>query len=275
MDFKTALTCANFSQDIYRINFSKPESFAGEGLLPASAQLLQDEDTDTQFVILDTDAAETVIVFRGSENDRDWDINLQIGQKEQEWVKKAKKEAKKAFRKEMKEVAETVVEEEALVYPEEYGEPSRPVKMHQGFIGAYLSVRDRIHQYVEGSSSRRYRITGHSLGGAIATLCAVDLQYNFGREISIEAYTFGSPRVGNGAFTDSYNQRVPDTWRVVHGWDAVVGLPVPWQGYRHVDTAVKLARDFTWKIITGSFNDHKIGSYISALEKQIDKQLER
>lgn len=269
MDFKSALRCATLSQDIYHIDFAKDASAISADQLLVSSQLLQDVGTDTQLAVLaDATMAQTVIVFRGSENNRDWDTNLQIGTREQSW-KTAQKEVKAAFRAEMKEVAEAVVEEEALVYPEEYGTPSRPVKMHQGFIEAYLSVRDQIHQYIEASDESRYCITGHSLGGAIATLCAVDLQYNFGHKLSIEAYTFGSPRVGNDAFTESYNQRVPDTWRIVNGWDAVVGLPAPWQGYRHVDLTIKLARDFTWKIITGSFSDHKISSYISAIEKQV------
>lgn len=261
MDFTTALQCAKLSQDVYRADFSKNAPFAGWP--QASVSLFQSTLTDTQLAILEDPADnQAVIVFRGSENDRDWDTNLQIGTREQSWKKEA-------FREEMKEVAEAVVDEEALVYPKEYGEPSRPVKMHEGFIKAYLSIRDEIHEQVQNSATTQYRVTGHSLGGAIATLCAVDLQYNFGSKAVIEAYTFGSPRVGNAAFSESYQQRVPNTWRVVNGWDAVAGLPAPWQGYRHVEETVKLARKFTWKIVTGSFNDHKISSYISAIETHI------
>ena len=263
MDYKTALQCAQLSQDIYT-DFSGDVVFMG--LPKASSRLVQSSLTDTQLAILeDTSAGQTVIVFRGSENDKDWDTNFQVTTKEQNWSRRKEE----AFREEMREVTEAVVENEELVYPDEYGEPSRPVKMHQGFINAYLSVRDEIHEHAQQSETTQYRITGHSLGGAIATLCAIDLQYNFGQNISVEAYTFGSPRVGNDAFSDSYNRRVPDTWRIINGWDAVVGLPAPWQGYRHVDTANKLARNFTWRIITGSFDDHKISSYIKALEKQL------
>lgn len=263
MNYKTALQCAQLSQDIYT-DFSGDVVFMG--LPKASSRLVQSSLTDTQLAILEeASTAQTTIVFRGSENDKDWDTNLQLMTKRQDWSRRQEE----AFREEMQEVTETVVENEELVYPEEYGEPSRPVKMHQGFINAYLSVRDEIHEHAQQSETTQYRITGHSLGGAIATLCAVDLQYNFGQNISIEVYTFGSPRVGNDAFADSYNRRVPDTWRVINGWDTVVGLPVPWQGYRHVDTSLKLARNFTWKIVTGSFKDHKINSYVEALKKQL------
>ena len=263
MNYKTALQCAQLSQDIY-VDFAGDISFMA--LPNASSQLIQNDQTDTQLAILeDPSELETVIVFRGSQNNRDWETNFQITTQEQNWTQ----QKEKAFRAEMKEVADAVTDNGNLIYPKEYGEPSRPVKMHTGFIKAYLSVRDQIHTHVQESKTTQYRITGHSLGGAIAALCAVDLQYNFGQKIAIEVYTFGAPRVGNDAFCESYNQRVPDTWRVVHGWDTVTGLPAPWQGYRHVEKIVKLARKFTWKIITGSFEDHKLSGYIAAIQEQI------
>ena len=83
-------------------------------------------------------------------------------------------------------------------------------------------------------------ITGYSLGGALATLCAIDVQYIFGKQILRRAYTFGSPPVGNAAFVESYNQRVLNTWRVVNRWDPVVGISIPWKTYRHVGSVIKL-----------------------------------
>lgn len=263
MDFKTALQCAILSKEVYQdfanITFSQWQA--------AKPVFLEQEKTDTQLAILeDTVEPLAIIVFRGSSSEQDWNINLEAGTREQEWSRAEKKE----YRQEIKIMAETEIQDNNnLMYPDKYGTPTNPVQMHSGFIRAYLSVRDEVHQYIQTHSTQRYRITGHSLGGALATLCAVDLQYNFGDRIAIETYSFGAPRVGNPAFVESYNRRVPDTWRVVNGWDAVVGLPVPWQGYRHVEVSVKLERDFTWKIVTGSFEDHRIDKYIEALRKKI------
>jgi triacylglycerol lipase len=262
MDFKTALQCAILSQEVYQsfgnIRFSEWQK--------ATPVLLEKGKTDTQVAILeDTSQQVGMIVFRGSSSDKDWTTNLDTGIREQDWSKQDKKE----YRQDMETVAEMVKEDKALVYPSTYGTPTNPVKMHSGFVSAYLSVRDDVHKHVQERPAQRYRITGHSLGGALATLCAVDLQYNFGDRIAIEAYTFGAPRVGNPAFVESYNRRVPDTWRVVNGWDAVAGLPAPWQGYRHVETPIRLERDFTWKVITGSFEDHRIDHYIDALREKL------
>ncbi|NJM96153.1 MAG: lipase family protein [Phormidesmis sp. RL_2_1] len=261
MDFKTALQYAILSQDIYQ-DFANIRFRGWSSVTPT---LIQKASTDTQLAILEDPAQQlAVIVFRGSDAEKDWNTNLQFDQAEQEWSRQEKKE----FKEQMKAVTETVAESKDLVYPDAYGEPSRPVRMHSGFITAYLSVRDGIQNYVSNSSATQYHITGHSLGGALATLCAIDIQYNFGDRVAVEAYTFGSPRVGNGAFVESYNRRIPNTWRVVNGWDAIVGVPVPWQGYRHVDTAINLERRFTWRIITGSFQDHRIDYYIEALRER-------
>ena len=40
---------------------------------------------------------------------------------------------------------------------------------------------------------------GHSLGGALATLAAYDIQSRFGLK-DLQVYTFGAPRTGNHAF---------------------------------------------------------------------------
>jgi predicted lipase len=40
--------------------------------------------------------------------------------------------------------------------------------------------------------------TGHSLGGALATLCALEMRQRLG--LRVELYTFGSPRVGSPQF---------------------------------------------------------------------------
>ena len=42
-------------------------------------------------------------------------------------------------------------------------------------------------------------ITGHSLGAAIATHCAVDLMANYNIR-NFTLYTYGSPRVGDKTF---------------------------------------------------------------------------
>ena len=115
-----------------------------------------------------------------------------------------------------------------------YGNANSPIRVHSGFLRAYKApgVRDSILRAV-GPGIRSVKITGHSLGAALAVLCAVDIQYNFPRR-DIEVVLFGCPRVGNQAFVRSYNQRVNKTVRVENGNDIVTRLPFSCMGFRHV-----------------------------------------
>ena len=62
--------------------------------------------------------------------------------------------------------------------------------------------------------------TGHSLGGALATLAAYDirkqLQASSKQGVEVMCYSFGAPRTGNHAFAADYNRVVPDTWSIIN-----------------------------------------------------------
>ena len=68
------------------------------------------------------------------------------------------------------------------------------------------------------------RSSGHSLGGALATLAAYDIRKACPSlaPLDVRCYTFGAPRTGNHAFAWDYNATVPDTWGIVNDQDAVV-----------------------------------------------------
>ena len=62
--------------------------------------------------------------------------------------------------------------------------------------------------------------TGHSLGGALATLAAFDMRQhlmNNGQgDARVVCYTFAAPRTGNHAFAREYNALVPDTFSIIN-----------------------------------------------------------
>lgn len=213
--------------------------------------------TDTQCVLLVTDS-EMTIVFPGSNSLMDWTgSNLDSGQMRSEFDKQI---VKKTI---------TDSDESEKIYP--YDEPSQSgVKLHRGFTRAYFSVRDRIHEQIEALGVSKVTVTGHSLGGALAILCGVDVQYNFSEQLEhLEVYTFGAPRVGNDAFKGSFERRVPHNYRIVNGMDLVVELPRWWQGYRsHVETHIRIGKRLSWKVLTAPFQDHAIANYIKELAKR-------
>jgi len=69
-------------------------------------------------------------------------------------------------------------------------------------------------------------ICGHSLGGALVTLLALDVAANsMFKDPTV--YSYASPRVGDPTFVNMYNHMVPSTVRVANRMDLVPKLPLP------------------------------------------------
>lgn len=86
-------------------------------------------------------------------------------------------------------------------------------------------------------------ICGHSLGGALATLFALDVAANGPAAFQKPAvYTYASPRTGNPEFVAKYNQRVATTNRFVDNVDLVPKLPLATDDlpYTHVSAAIEM-----------------------------------
>ncbi|XP_038875188.1 lipase isoform X2 [Benincasa hispida] len=123
-----------------------------------------------------------------------------------------------------------------LMYP---GMPDAMV--HHGFYYAYhnttirpaiLSAVDRARKFY---GNLDIMVTGHSMGGAMAAFCGLDLA----------VMTFGQPRIGNAVFASYYSNIVPNTFRVTNGNDVVPHLPpfysyFPKKTYRHFPREVWL-----------------------------------
>jgi pimeloyl-ACP methyl ester carboxylesterase len=75
-------------------------------------------------------------------------------------------------------------------------------------------------------------ICGHSLGGALVTLLALDVAANTKFKSPV-AYTYASPRAGDPSFANTYDQVVPHTIRIANRLDLVPKLPMP-PLYAHV-----------------------------------------
>ncbi|KPI82540.1 lipase precursor-like protein [Leptomonas seymouri] len=117
--------------------------------------------------------------------------------------------------------------------------------VHAGFMLSYLSLRYRLRSAVLAllSAHPTYGVvvTGHSLGGALATLAAADLQelLNRGNHTPapqpITLYSYGAPRVGNVAFAQWLTDLLSHGthYRITHSRDPVVRLPFRFEGYAH------------------------------------------
>ncbi|MFF2089786.1 lipase family protein [Paenibacillus sp. NPDC058174] len=142
---------------------------------------------------------------------------------------------------------------------------------HYGFTEIYSSAREQIIACLgELSPDKTLYITGHSLGGALATLCAVDAAANT-NHTAPNLFTYGSPRAGNPEFVKVFTAYVPSSLRIANLFDIVTYAPpavykLPLQekkyDYNHVPTLVSLS------IQNGSIKaNHMLGSYFAELSK--------
>lgn len=117
-------------------------------------------------------------------------------------------------------------------------------KVHKGFQAAWDEIsapaQAAVTKAVNENPGYRVVATGHSLGGAVATLGAVYMRAN-GR--SVDVYSYGSPRVGNDHFANFVASQGAGEYRVTHTDDPVPRLPPIIFGYRHTTPEYWLSTD--------------------------------
>lgn len=173
---------------------------------------------------------------------------------------------------------------------------SKKIKVHRGFQQTLyytdkttkLQSFDAILKHIADLdlfSNRKIVITGHSLGGALATLFSVKLRAiepivveNQLEEIVL----FGAPAVGLKKFKSFYNELNQKTIRIINGSDVVPFTPPLF--YYHVRQELwmkkeEIINNMSWiprllyalKLPMKNFiNDHGMKSYIESLEKTIN-----
>lgn len=131
---------------------------------------------------------------------------------------------------------------------------------------------------------------GHSLGGAMATICARRCKLS---RLAVEPaglFTYGSPRVGNRAYVN-HCQLVHFRW--VNNNDIVTRVPPAWWGYRHggremyIDCKGRVRDVDGWHRVVDRlrgffrslrrfkidhFSDHSTEEYIASIHAAVEKQ---
>jgi len=147
------------------------------------------------------------------------------------------------------------------------------VSVSYGFNQAWLGIRSDVFKLISSIQPDNIFLTGHSLGAALATLCAFDMKYHEHQIIyNTVIYTFGSPRVGDIAFATNYNKMVSGSNRVQNIYDPVPRFPTEYQGYLHVNDEVLIDKNMCEINAPAPTNyvadilQHPISVYISLIQ---------
>ncbi len=116
---------------------------------------------------------------------------------------------------------------------------------HLGFVSAYEAVRSDTRSIISQQAGQRVWVTGHSLGGAMAVLCALDQKLH--GNVSADVITFGQPRLADAKGCRSIDAALKDHFvRVARPTDVIPRVPpaLPFfTAYGHAGLHVRLGND--------------------------------
>ncbi len=121
-------------------------------------------------------------------------------------------------------------------------------KVHTGFKIEYELSKDSLMQALDKVNTddpKPLHISGHSLGGAVAQIAALDLTTNAQKKVSAVT-TFGGPRVFSKATAQFYTDKELSnkTLRVKIGKDPVPRFPLEIFDYGHVGFKINVTQGF-------------------------------
>lgn len=107
-------------------------------------------------------------------------------------------------------------------------------RVHRGFKQEVDDLWPQIESAL-ADDERTLWFTGHSLGGAMATICAGRCYLAHIDAMPKAVYTFGAPRVGTKRYINNVEV---DLTRWVNNNDIVPRVPPTWFGYRHTGSRI-------------------------------------
>jgi pimeloyl-ACP methyl ester carboxylesterase len=101
--------------------------------------------------------------------------------------------------------------------------------VHSGFLNQYLRLRESAFAELRAALNEwpgaPVYMTGHSLGAALATLCAAELPWAIPK-VRARLWTFASPKVGGSLFATFVSVSAYDSYRIYNKYDQVPNVPI-------------------------------------------------
>ena len=192
---------------------------------------VNEKKTDTQLHIKQINE-KLIIVFRGTTSVKDWRYDLEI------------------LRSSVDFLENTFV--------------------HSGFLRQYKSVRSVIHSQIN-KKVKKVICCGHSLGSALATICALDIKLRY-PDINVGYLGCGGPRVGGPRFVKLFNSKIDASYRFVANKDPITFTPLPLR-FRHVkggkqfnDNELDIKTPPVYCFCGCRVSDHNMDTYLRVLK---------
>jgi predicted lipase len=131
--------------------------------------------------------------------------------------------------------------------------------VHAGFLDRWLDIRPLVFRTF--TTPGPVTITGHSLGGAMAVFCAIEMQV---RGWDVQLITYGCPRVGDSQFARLLNENLKAYVRYENWGDPVPRIPriLGWAHGGRQNRLGTMANLLRWPLT----KHHHMSAYRAALE---------
>lgn len=145
-----------------------------------------------------------------------------------------------------------------------------PAGIHSGFLKVYNFFRDELLDKIEEINPKQIIIAGHSLGGAIATICGLELKISGYNAV---VYNFSCPCVGDDVFCELVTQSNLPLYRIINTCDIAQVFPIsvipnfnyPKKPFIYTHCGEPIYFTDNWKSL---YNNHLMNVYIKWLDKQ-------
>ncbi len=163
-------------------------------------------------------------------------------------------------------------------------------RVHSGFHTEVNELWPLLEQQIK-ENQRPMWFAGHSLGGAMAAVCAVRCKISPIPSNPQAIFSYGAPRVGDRSYSSFLKVK---HYRWVNNNDIVPRVPPSWLGYRHMGQEIYLnrhgrvsnlrswlrVRDRFWGLLASLrlwkldyFSDHSMLDYIGHIRKHYEDEL--
>ncbi|KAJ1339781.1 hypothetical protein BSLG_005600 [Batrachochytrium salamandrivorans] len=143
----------------------------------------------------------------------------------------------------------------------------KKILLHSGFSANYQGIRAAVQKHLIDAMNQypTYSVvfTGHSLGGALASLAMVDAVVYHGVEKAkkMSLFSYGQPRTGNNVFANWVNT-IPfkGIYRVTRIHDPIPRVPPKMLGYKHFGQEYYIRKDNVTVVCTPTKKEGLLGT---------------
>jgi triacylglycerol lipase len=147
------------------------------------------------------------------------------------------------------------------------------MKIHAGVMRMFETIEpyltEQLISHPPSAKPKYITFCGHSLGGALATLCAAYYANLSNKNAKVSCHTFGAPKIGDSVFYQWFNNAVEEKLHLINENDLISYLPPSIMGYKDAFDSAVFITDEDFKSLN-LCQSHDLDTYIDFIRKSTE-----